>query len=228
VTAVSEDKCKSRAGGVTLKEAATTHGSAAQDTRRCATRDGGAAAQNALWLAAAVVRLPAAVRHGEPADTWWASMVAQLAGQLSVVVPAVRRVGRVRKPTSQTRSPADLCTSSRRLPSALALGQADDGTLLVRAALRLKRVRLIPAGAMFAWRRVAPPLLLLLLLLVQGVAHGTSESHIISNEQPVPAADESGEGVDARNSVVGISVSGVEPEVRPQAFRLSIPLCAKS
>ena len=124
--------------------------------------------------------------------------------------------------------PLAICTSSRRLPSALALGQADDGTLLVRAAPRLKRVRLTPAGAMFAWRRVAPPLLLLLLLLVQGVAHGTSESHIISNEQPVPAADESGEGVDARNSVVGISMSGVEPEVRPQAFRLSIPLCAKS
>ena len=67
---------------------------------------------------------------------------------------------------------------------------------------------------MFARRRFAPPLLLLLLLLLQAV-HSTSELHI--NEQPEPAADESGQGVDARNSVVGISVTGVEPEVRPQA-----------
>ena len=78
MTAVSEDRCKSRAGGVTLKEAAATvRGSAAQDVRRECTRDSGAAARNALRLAAAAVRLPAAVRHGVPADNWLASMVAR-------------------------------------------------------------------------------------------------------------------------------------------------------
>ena len=75
---------------------------------------------------------------------------------------------------------------------------------------------------MVARRRVVLPLLLLLLLL-QAVAHSTSELHF--GEQPVPA-DESGPGVDARNSVVGISVTGVDPEVRPQAFTRSVPLCA--
>ena len=46
VTAVSEDKCKSRAGGVTLKEAAAAvRGSEAHVTRRGTARDTGAAAQ---------------------------------------------------------------------------------------------------------------------------------------------------------------------------------------
>ena len=71
VTAVSEDKCKSRAGGVTLKEAAAAvRGSEAHVTRRGTARDTGAAAQYALRLAAAVARLQAAARHGVPADTW--------------------------------------------------------------------------------------------------------------------------------------------------------------
>ena len=115
--------------------------------------------------------------------------------------------------------------SSRRLLHGSGGVKADDFALRVRA-LRLTRARLTSTSAMFARRRAAPLLpLLLLLLLVPGVAQGTSEAHI--SEQPVPAADDSGQGVDARNSVVGISVNGVEPEVRQQSFRWPVLLRPK-
>ena len=63
---------------------------------------------------------------------------------------------------------------------------------------------------MFGRRRAA----LLLLVLLQA-AHCVGEPH--SSEQRQRAADEGGQEIDARDSIVGISATGVEPEVRRTA-----------
>ena len=178
-----------------------------------------AAASSARRLAAPVARLP--VRQGVPASASGASIARSAAGCLERTGAKRQTAASYAQPSVVRRpnQPLPLRSSPRRVGSLPLHASTACHLPLCAAALTTALRREHQMGA----RRRASLLLLPLLLLLQAAA---CVSELQDGAQPV--ADESGQGVAARDSVVSISVTGVEPEVRcrrQQAARQAALCC---